>query len=55
MNESSTEPWAHGAALEKSVAAILASARPLPDGDEMVIDELTDDEELRFADAIRRV
>lgn len=44
-------PWI--GSLEKSVESILASARPLPPDDEMVIDSLTEDEEHKFFDAIR--
>lgn len=52
-----TEPAAHetpyGVVIEESVEDILASARPLPSGDEMVIEDLTEDEERRFFEAIR--
>lgn len=47
----SERPWT--GTLEKSVESILASARPLPPDDEMVIDALTEEEERRFFDAIR--
>ena len=52
-----TEPAAHGPSygdtLEERVEDILAAARPLPLGDEMVIEDLTEDEERRFFEAIR--
>ncbi len=54
MNEPSTERRHHGPTLEKSVASILAAARPLPAGDEMIIDGLTEDEERKFFEAMRR-
>ena len=54
MNEPSTERRHRGATLEKSVEAILAAARPLPVGDEMIIDNLTEDEERKFFEAIRQ-
>lgn len=44
---------AYGATLEKSVVEILASAQPLPSGDEMVIEDLTEEEERLFFEAIR--
>lgn len=54
MNEPSTERRHHEASLEKPVASILAAARPLPAGDEMIIVELTEDEERKFFEAMRR-
>lgn len=54
MNEPSAERRHPGPTLEKSVASILAAARPLPLGDEMIIDDLTEDEERRFFEAMRR-
>lgn len=55
MSESTSEPRHSGFTFEKPVKAVLASARPLPNGDEMVIDDLTDDEERQFFEAIRQV
>jgi hypothetical protein len=40
---------------EQSVEEILAVARPLPSGDEMVIEDLTAEEERRFFEADREV
>jgi hypothetical protein len=37
---------------EESVEEILAAARPLPLGGEMIIEDLTDEEEQAFYDAI---
>lgn len=54
MNEPSTDRRHREAPLEKPAASILAAARPLPAGDEMIIAELTEDEELKFFEAIRR-
>lgn len=54
MNEPSTQRRRHGASLEKSVTSTLAAARPLPAGDEMIIDDLTEDEERTFFEAIQR-
>ncbi len=51
-----TEPAAHrpteGESLEESVADILAAARPLPPLDEMVIDDLTEEEDRVFLETI---
>lgn len=38
---------------EQSVEEILAAARPLPSGDEMVIEDLTEEEERRFYEALQ--
>ena len=53
MTEPATHRPSHGSTLEKSVDDILAAARPLPRTDEMVIEDLTEDEERRFFEAIR--
>jgi hypothetical protein len=53
MTEPATHRPSHGNTLEKSVEDLLAAARPLPPADEMVIKELTEDEERRFFEAIR--
>lgn len=37
---------------EKSIEETLAAARSLPSGDEMIIDDLTDEEQRRFYEAI---
>ena len=51
-----TEPAGHrpafGESLERSVEELLAAARPLPFGDEMVIEGLTEEEERVFLDAV---
>lgn len=51
-----TKPAAHkpalGESLEKTVDELLAAARPLPFGDEMVIDDLTEEEERVFLEAV---
>lgn len=52
-----TEPVAHQPSyddsLEESVEDILAAAHPLPSGDEMVIEDLTEEEERLFFEALR--
>lgn len=48
-----TPPSADSGSGEKSVSDILAAARPLPAGNEMIIDDLTEEEEQAFHDAIR--
>lgn len=53
MSEPTAHPPAYGQTLEKSVDEILAGARPLPFGDEMIIEELTEDEQRDFLDAIK--
>jgi hypothetical protein len=53
MSEPATHRPSYGDTLEKSVKSILAAARPLPPADEMVIEDLTEDEERRFFEAIR--
>jgi hypothetical protein len=47
------EPVPNGATLERSREAVLAAARPLPPAEEMLVQDLTDDEERRFVEAIR--
>lgn len=52
-----SEPQAHavgsrGAPLERTREEILAAAKPLPPLEEMVIEDLTDEEDRRFLDAI---
>jgi len=51
--ESAAEQRPGEPSLEKSVEDTLAAARPLPSGDEMVIDDLTDEEARLFFEAIR--
>lgn len=53
MTESAAHPPTYADAPEESVEDILTAARPLPSGDEMVIEDLTEDEERRFFEAIR--
>lgn len=53
MTEHAAHEPDYGDSLEESVEAILAAARPLPSGDEMVIEDLTEEEERRFFEAIR--
>lgn len=52
-----SEPNAHadrssGATLERTREEILAAAKPLPPAEDMVIEDLTEDEDRRFLDAI---
>jgi hypothetical protein len=52
-----SEPGAHESAprspsLERSREEVLAAARPLPPHEEMVIEDLTDEEERIFIEAI---
>lgn len=46
------EPASYGASLERSREEVLAAARPLPPHEEMIIKDLTEDEERVFLDAI---
>jgi hypothetical protein len=46
------EPASNGATLERSREAVLAAARPLPPAEEMLIEDLTDEEERLFVEAI---
>lgn len=43
----------YGPTLERRTDEILRAARPQPWGDEMIIEDLTEDEEALFVDAIR--
>ncbi|MGH3503137.1 MAG: hypothetical protein ACRDQA_19915 [Nocardioidaceae bacterium] len=53
MSESGAhEPLPYGASLERSREEVLRAARPLPPHDEMIIEDLTEDEERIFLDAI---
>lgn len=52
MTEPSAHRPTHGHSLEESVEDILANAQPLPFGDEMIIDDLTEEEQRVFLDAI---
>lgn len=52
MAERAKRRTAHGDSLEKSVEEILAAAHPLPPLDEMIIEDLTDEEERAFYEAI---
>jgi hypothetical protein len=49
------ESWNHaftGASLERSREEVLRAARPLPPDDEVLIEDLTEDEDRVFLDAI---
>jgi hypothetical protein len=46
------EPASNGATLERAREAVLAAARPLPPAEEMLIEDLTEDEERLFVEAI---
>jgi hypothetical protein len=46
------EPAARGVSLERSREEVLAAARPLPSHEDMVIEDLTDEEERIFVEAI---
>jgi hypothetical protein len=46
------QPASKGASLERSREEVLAAARPLPSHEEMVIEDLTDEEERVFVEAI---
>jgi len=41
-------PASHGSTLERSREDVLEAARPLPPDDDVVIEELSDDEDRRF-------
>ena len=47
-----SEPASNGATLERSREAVLAAARPLPPAEEMLIEDLTDEEERLFVETI---
>ena len=46
------KPAPRGASLERSREEVLAAARPLPPHEDMVIEDLTDEEERVFVEAI---
>jgi hypothetical protein len=46
------EPASKGASLERSREEVLAAARPLPPHEDMLIEDLTDEEERIFVEAI---
>ena len=46
------KPAPRGASLERSREEVLAAARPLPPHEDMVIEDLTDEEERIFVAAI---
>jgi hypothetical protein len=46
------EPAPRGASLERSREEALAAARPLPPHEDMMIEDLTDEEERIFVEAI---
>jgi hypothetical protein len=48
----SSGPASYGEGLERSREEVLAAARPLPPHEEMIIQDLTEDEECIFLDAI---
>lgn len=53
MSESeANRPASHGESLERSREEVLTTARPLPSHEEMIIRDLTEDEERIFLDAI---
>jgi hypothetical protein len=52
MSEPTDRLRPYGHSLEQSVEDILTAARPLSLGDEMIIDDLTDEEQRVFLDAI---
>jgi hypothetical protein len=45
-------PASRGASLERSREEVLAAARPLPPHEEMLIEDLTDEEDRIFVEAI---
>ena len=45
-------PTSSGESLERSKEEVLAAARPLPPHEEMIIEDLTEDEERIFLDTI---
>lgn len=45
-------PASNGTTLERSREAVLAAARPLPPAEEMLIEDLTDEEERLFVETI---
>lgn len=52
-----SEPQTHadrsrGATLERTREEILAAAKPLPPAEDMLIEDLTEDEDRQFLDAI---
>lgn len=47
------EPASNGATLERAREAVLAAARPLPPAEEMLIEDLTEDVERLFVEAIQ--
>jgi hypothetical protein len=46
------EPASRGTSRERSREEVLAAARPLPPHEDMVIEDLTDEEERIFVEAI---
>jgi hypothetical protein len=52
MAEPAKKQAPRGESLEKSVEEILAAARPIPPLDETIIEDLTEEEEQAFYDAI---
>jgi hypothetical protein len=46
------QPACKGASLERSREEVLAAARPLPPHEEMLIEDLTDEEDRIFVEAI---
>ncbi len=52
MAEPAKKPTTHEEPREESVEEILAAARPLPPLDEMIIEDLTEEEERAFYEAI---
>jgi len=53
MSEPETRrPASYGPSLERSREEVLAAARPLPPHEEMIIEDLTEDEERLFLNAI---
>jgi len=52
MSQPEPRPPTKGASLERSKEEVLAAARPLPPIEEMVIEDLTDDEDRIFLETI---
>lgn len=52
MSESHSEQWRASESLERGRDEVLRAMRPLPLEDEMLIDDLSEDEDHRFMAAI---
>lgn len=51
-DDEAREPASGGASLERSREELLAAARPLPPREEMLIEDLTEEEERLFLEVI---